>query len=57
MAITREANEHLGYLAMQNDPVHGIARIHDLAVSLPFRRQRIGARLLTIARQWAEEHN
>jgi ribosomal protein S18 acetylase RimI-like enzyme len=57
VAITREANECLGYLAMQNDPVYGIARIHDLAVSHPYRRQRIGTRLLTIARQWAKEHN
>jgi len=41
---------------MRNDPIHGIARIHDLVVSLPYRRQRVGTRLLSIARQWAKEH-
>ncbi len=56
VAVTRENNELLGYLAMRNDPIHGIARIHDLVVSLPYRRQRIGTRLLSIARQWAKEH-
>ena len=56
VAMTRETNDSLGYLAMRNDPVHEIARIHDLVVSLPYRRQRIGTRLLTIARQWAKEH-
>ncbi len=57
VAVTRDTNEPLGYLSMRNEPVFGIARIHDLVVSLPFRRQRIGTRLLTIARQWAHEHN
>src|SRR5215468_2759595 len=39
VAVTREASEPLGYLTMRNDPVYGIARIHDLVVSLPYRRQ------------------
>jgi len=55
VAVTRETSEPLGYLTMRNDPVYGIARIHDLVVSLPYRRQHIGTRLLTIARQWAKE--
>lgn len=56
VAVTRDTNEPLGYLGMRNDPIYGIARIHDLVVTLPLRRQRIGTRLLTIARQWAKEH-
>jgi ribosomal protein S18 acetylase RimI-like enzyme len=56
VAVTREANEPLGYLTMRNDPIYSIARIHDLVVSLPYRRQHIGTRLLSIARQWAKEH-
>jgi ribosomal protein S18 acetylase RimI-like enzyme len=56
VAVTRDTNEVLGYLSMRNELVYGIARIHDIVVSLPFRRQRIGTRLLTIARQWAKEH-
>lgn len=56
VAVTRDTHDPLGYLSMRNDPVYGIARIHDLVVSLPYRRQRIGTRLLTIARQWAKEH-
>jgi GNAT superfamily N-acetyltransferase len=27
-----------------------------VVVSYPYRRHRIGARLLTVARQWASEH-
>lgn len=56
VAATRGANEVLAYLTMQRDPVNGIARIHDLVVSLPYRRQRIGTRMLSVARQWAKEH-
>ena len=56
LAVTRDTNDPLGYLSMRNEPIYSIARIHDLVVSLPFRRQRIGTRLLTIARQWAMEH-
>ena len=56
VAVTRETNEPLGYLTMRTDPIYSIARIHDLVVSLPYRRQRIGTRLLTIARKWAKEH-
>lgn len=56
VAVSRDTNDLLGYLSMRNEPVYGIARIHDLVVSLPYRRQRIGTRLLTIARKWAKEH-
>ncbi|MCA0452621.1 MAG: GNAT family N-acetyltransferase [Chloroflexi bacterium] len=56
VAATRDSNELMAYLAMQRDPVNGIAQIHDLVVSMPYRRQRIGTRLLGIARQWAKEH-
>lgn len=56
VACTRENNELLGYLAMQHDRINSIGRIHDMAVSVPYRRQRIATRLLTIGRQWAKEH-
>jgi GNAT superfamily N-acetyltransferase len=51
------APETLGYLVMTFDPMHKIARVRDIVVSRPFRRRRIGTRLLRIARQWAKEHH
>ncbi|MDX1995723.1 MAG: GNAT family N-acetyltransferase [bacterium] len=46
----------VGYLVMQRDPMHGIAHVHDLVVSQPLRRRKIGSRLLKVARQWAVEN-
>jgi GNAT superfamily N-acetyltransferase len=46
----------LGYLGMYNDSVRQFGLIHDLMVSLPFRRRGIGSRLVHVARQWAREH-
>ena len=56
IAESREENDILGYLTMRNDPVYQIAQLQDLVVSRPYRRRRIGSRLLTVARKWAREH-
>jgi GNAT superfamily N-acetyltransferase len=42
---------------MRSDPIYKIAHIHDLVVSQPYRRKRIGSRLLNVARQWARDHH
>jgi GNAT superfamily N-acetyltransferase len=56
IATKRDEPDVLGYLAMYNDQVHHFGLIHDLMVSLPFRRHGIGTRLVNAARQWAKEH-
>lgn len=56
VAAGRESGELLGYLAMSSDLSYGLAHIHDLVVSRPFRRHRVGTRLLNVARQWGREH-
>jgi ribosomal protein S18 acetylase RimI-like enzyme len=53
---TSEDQQVLGYLTMRHDPVHRIALIQDIVVSRPYRRAKIGSRLLKNARQWAREH-
>jgi GNAT superfamily N-acetyltransferase len=55
VAVSRDDGEVFGYLTMRNEPVRQMALIHDLVVSRPFRRNRIGNRLLNVARQWARE--
>jgi ribosomal protein S18 acetylase RimI-like enzyme len=45
----------LGYLTMHIDPVHLIARVHDIVVGREFRRSGIGGRLLRVARAWAHD--
>jgi GNAT superfamily N-acetyltransferase len=52
----REQPELLGYLTLRCDPVFRIGLLHDLVISRPYRRRRIGARLLHVARQWAIQH-
>lgn len=56
IATKRDEPEILGYLAMYNDHVHHFGLIHDLLISLPYRRYGIGTRLVNAARQWAKEH-
>lgn len=55
VAANRQTGELLGYLALHADPLHDLARLHDLVVTRPWRRNGIGARLLQVARQWARE--
>ena len=45
----------LGYLTMRSDPVFRIAHLHDLVISQPYRRNKVGSRLLNVARQWARQ--
>ncbi|MBC7869950.1 MAG: GNAT family N-acetyltransferase [Chitinophagaceae bacterium] len=58
IAAERDEPENLfGYLTMRHDPTHQIGTIQDIVVSQPFRRRRIGTRLLKVARQWALEND
>ena len=50
-------SEMLGFLVMRHDPSHQMVYVQDIVVSRPFRRRRIGSRLLKAARQWAIEHD
>lgn len=56
VAVGKDSPDTLGYLTMRNDPIHQIGLVQDIVVSRPFRRRRIGLRLLKIAAQWALEH-
>jgi ribosomal protein S18 acetylase RimI-like enzyme len=55
VAAGRDEEQPFGYLTMRQEPNYGIAFIQDIVVSRPFRRNRIGTRLLEIARKWAQE--
>jgi GNAT superfamily N-acetyltransferase len=57
VAVGQDEPEVLGYLVMRYNAMTANAWVHDIVVSRPFRRRRIGARLLNIARQWASEHD
>ncbi len=55
VAANREDNAVLGYLLMSSDLIYRRAHIHDVVVSQSHRRQKIGLKLMSIARQWARE--
>lgn len=55
VAAERESGGLLGYLTMRSDPSHSIALIQDIVVNRPFRRRKMGTRLVKVARQWALE--
>ncbi|MBL8162424.1 MAG: GNAT family N-acetyltransferase [Anaerolineae bacterium] len=57
VAVTKDGAETLGYLTLRQDAAHGIGWVQDVVVSRPYRRRRIGTRLLNIARQWAKEQH
>lgn len=57
VVASKTDGELLAYLTMRADPVYRIALVQDLLVSRPYRRRRIGLRLLAVARAWAKEHN
>lgn len=57
VAISRQNDEVIGYLTMHNHPAHRIAQIHDLVVARAYRGNKIGTRLLNVARSWAREHD
>lgn len=53
-----KANEHIvGYLTMDPQPDYGYALIHDVVVERELRHQRVGSRLIGVARQWALERD
>ncbi len=51
----RDNHEILGYLTMRPDPVYRVARLQDVVVDRDLRRQKIGTRLLNVARKWASQ--
>jgi GNAT superfamily N-acetyltransferase len=55
VAIAKDGNEVLGYLSMRRETVHRTAWVQDIVVSLPYRRRRIGTRLVNVAHHWAKE--
>ncbi len=55
VAVGRDEPDMLGYLLMSVHPLQKQASISDIVVSQPYRRHRVGTRLLQIARQWAQE--
>src|SRR5262249_26783239 len=57
VAVAKDTPDILGYMTMRQEPVYGVAWIQDVVVSYPYRRRRIGTRLVNIARQWAQEHD
>lgn len=56
VAASQETQTYVGYLVMFVDNSLQMARIRDVVVSRPFRRNGVGLRLLKIARLWAREH-
>ncbi|HVU09650.1 MAG TPA: GNAT family N-acetyltransferase [Phototrophicaceae bacterium] len=57
VATTRDDEpEVIAYLTMHADPLYRLGVVKDLVVSRPYRRQKIGTRLLKIAAVWAKEH-
>lgn len=57
IAQTKPDNRLVGYLTLRNMPTHRLGLIQDIAVGEPFRRQKVGLRLLNVARHWAMEHD
>ncbi len=55
VAISKDDNDLLGYVALYNDEAHDIAWMQDIVVSRPYRRHHIATRLLNVARAWAKE--
>ena len=51
----RETGAIIGYLTMRHDPVYHVGRLQDVVIAPPHRRQKIGMRLLNIARKWADQ--
>ncbi len=56
VAIAKPEPILLGYLTLRANLPHRIALVQDIVVSRPYRRAKIGTRLLSAARQWAKEH-
>lgn len=57
VALTKPDERLVGYLTMRAMPTHRIGLIQDIAVNEFHRRQKVGLRLLNVARRWAIEHD
>ncbi|MCL4250256.1 MAG: GNAT family N-acetyltransferase [Anaerolineae bacterium] len=55
VAATQDSSDLLGYLTLGNDPSLRNVMVNDIVVNRPYRRNRIGSRLMHIARRWARE--
>jgi GNAT superfamily N-acetyltransferase len=55
VAVEREQDQVMGYCVMSTSPVHRLALLHDLVIDRTYRRNRIGSKLLAIARRWGRE--
>ncbi len=55
VVASKDSQDILAYLTLRADPVYRTALIQDVVVSRPYRRRRIGTRLVNVARQWAKE--
>ena len=49
-------NGVIGYLTMRHDTIHKIALVQNVVIDKPYRRMKLGSRLISIARRWALEH-
>lgn len=47
----------LGYATMRHDALNQAVTVRDIVVAKPVRRLGVGARLLSVARRWAQEQN
>jgi ribosomal protein S18 acetylase RimI-like enzyme len=57
VAAAKDTGETLGYLTLRPEPAHRTAWLQNVVVSMPYRRRRIGTRLVNVARQWAKERD
>jgi GNAT superfamily N-acetyltransferase len=57
VAVAKPEPILLGYLTLRANLPHQIALVQDIVISRPYRRAKIATRLLSAARQWANEHN
>ncbi|MCC6612094.1 MAG: GNAT family N-acetyltransferase [Anaerolineae bacterium] len=57
VAATQDSGDILGYLTLRSDPSLQHVFVHDIVVDRPYRRNKIGARLMHIARRWARERD
>jgi GNAT superfamily N-acetyltransferase len=56
VAATRDPHTILGYLLMSRERSRSFALIRELGVSQPYRRRKIGTRLVRAAKTWAQEN-
>jgi GNAT superfamily N-acetyltransferase len=55
VATSRDDQALMAYLGLSAEPTYQRVRVHDLVVDSAFRRRRLAARLIAVARQWGQE--